>query len=90
MPSQRVIDAVWEKGRRVPGYDPTQYRMDGGGRIIRRDEFNNQRSVYGWCLHYVRPLWEGGDQSLSNLTPMSCLNKMLSLAGLNRQVAITS
>ncbi|MCS6990807.1 MAG: hypothetical protein NZL95_03000 [Chitinophagales bacterium] len=90
MPSPGFIDAVWEKGAPVPGYDPTQYRMDKGGRIIRRNDFNNERSIYGWCVHYIRPLWEGGDQSLSNLTPMSCLNQLLSLAGLKQTARLST
>lgn len=86
--NQQFIEAVWEKGTPVPGFDPTQYRMDEGGRIIRRKDFNNQRSVYGWCVNYVRPLWEGGDESLGNLAPISCLNKMFLLAGLKRSMTL--
>lgn len=37
--SQEDIDAVWEKGEKVPGFDPEKYRKDQCGAWIQKDQY---------------------------------------------------
>lgn len=75
-----LLEQVWQKAGQIPGMDPENYRRDEQGSIIRKEEFNNESSIYGWCLNYLKPFWEGGNTELSNVTPLSCRNKLISLA----------
>lgn len=76
-----TLDLVWEKAMLVPGLDPKHFRRDEQGSVIRKTDFNNQTSVYGWCFQHLKPLWEGGNEDPGNLKPMNCINKIYSLAG---------
>ncbi len=78
--STKLLDQVWQKAGLIPGMDPEKVRRDEQGSIIRKSEFNNESSIYGWCLHHLRPFWEGGNNDLGNVTPLSCTNKIFSLA----------
>lgn len=77
----KFLDQVWEKAGQIPGMDPTLFRCDEQGSVIRKSEFNNESSIYGWCFNHLKPLWEGGNNDLGNVTPLNCTNKLFSLAG---------
>jgi len=81
----RILDDVWEKAGLIPGMDPSLFRRDEQGSVIRKSEFNNESSIYGWCFNHLTPLWEGGNSELVNVTPLSCTNKLLSLEGIISQ-----
>ncbi len=74
-------DQVWQKARSVPGMDPELFRADEEGSVIRKTDFNNEASIYGWCFFHLTPVWEGGNDDLWNLKPLSCINKILFIAG---------
>jgi len=76
-----LLDLVWEKALQVPGMDPSLFRRDEQGSVIRKNDFNNQTSIYGWCFNHLTPIWEGGGEEPGNLQPLSCINKIYSLAG---------
>jgi hypothetical protein len=76
-----LMDQVWEKAHLVPGLDPKLFRRDEQGTVIRKGDFNDESSIYGWCFHHLTPIWEGGVEEAGNLQPLNCTNRMFSLAG---------
>jgi len=61
---------VWEKGRIVPGCDPTQWRMDSLGSLMRFSEYG-QTTTFGWEIDHIDP---DKSDDLWNLQPLWCLN----------------
>jgi hypothetical protein len=76
-----LLEQVWEKAALIPGMDPSLVRRDEQGALIRKSEFNNESSIYGWCFHHLKPVWEGGSNDLGNVTPLNCTNKIITLVG---------
>jgi len=72
--SESIIQKVWEKAYRVAGYDATVWRKDECGAWIRRYEYGNRASQYGWEIDHIRPQSEGGGDELSNLRPLQWQN----------------
>ena len=66
--SQRLL--VWEKGFKVLGYDPEEFRRDKYGALIKRSDYGKPRSPYGWEVDRIRPEVRGGLDALSNLRPL--------------------
>jgi len=64
--SDNTIQAVWEKGRGMQDRDPTKWRKDECGAWLRREQYNNAGSEYGWKLVNVTP---GGPDVPDNLQP---------------------
>ncbi|MEO5675350.1 MAG: hypothetical protein ABIQ74_11955 [Chitinophagales bacterium] len=75
-----LLEQVWEKACSIPEMDPELFRRDEQGALICKSEYNNETSIYGWCFHHLKPLWEGGNSDLGNVTPLNCTNKILTLA----------
>lgn len=76
-----LSEAVWQKASRAPDLDPEFFRLDEEGSVIRKTDFNNETSIYGWCFYHLQPVWEGGSDDLGNIKPLSVVNKMLFMAG---------
>ena len=74
MADDRLIQQVWEKGKIVPGNDPTILRQDDCGAWIMRTEYGNRRSQYGWEIDHIQPKDNGGSDALSNLRPLQWQN----------------
>ncbi|MEO8114104.1 MAG: HNH endonuclease signature motif containing protein [Phenylobacterium sp.] len=66
------IQAVWEKGRIIPDCDLKIWRLDADGYVIKRCEYNNTESQYGWRVDHQTPEARGGNNELANLRPVSC------------------
>ncbi|MBF2754999.1 MAG: HNH endonuclease, partial [Gammaproteobacteria bacterium AqS3] len=64
------VDAVWEKGRAIRGYDPDKWRCDMCGKVMKHSEYGNTNSEYGWELDHIVPVSRGGSDELSNLQPL--------------------
>jgi len=73
-----VIQSVWEKGRTVSPNDPNMWRRDECGAWIRRNEYGNRISEYGWEIDHISP--EGGDNP-SNLRPLQWMNSVTKREG---------
>lgn len=71
-----VIQAVWDKGRTIPGENPDMYRTDIYGTIIMRSEYGNTDAKYGlgWEIDHIQPVAHGGDDDLTNLQPLQWHN----------------
>ena len=77
----KIIQAVWEKGRVIPGYDPSKYRKDQCGAWITRSKYGNRKSEYGWEIDHITPKSEGGSDSLYNLRPLEWKNNIATSNG---------
>ena len=71
--SETQIQQVWDKGKKVDGYDEDRYRKDACDAWMMREK-HGEESLYGWQIDHVYPESEGGDEELVNLRPMQWEN----------------
>jgi len=69
-----TVEAVWNRGVMVSGYDPAVWRQDKCGAWIRRDHYGNTDSQHGWEIDHIRPVSDGGGDELANLQPLHWRN----------------
>lgn len=67
------IKTVWEKGTAVAGFNQDLYRKDQCGAWMKRAEYANRNSIYGWEIDHISP---GGTDNLSNLRPLQWKNNV--------------
>lgn len=72
--SESEIKAVWEKGSIALNNDPLLWRKDQCGAWIKRSDYGNTSSEYGWEIDHIKPQSKGGTNSLSNLRPLQWQN----------------
>jgi 5-methylcytosine-specific restriction endonuclease McrA len=67
------IQAVWQKGQAVAGYDALLYRKDACGAWMSRNEYG-QTTTWGWEIDHIRPVALGGADFYDNLQPLQWQN----------------
>ena len=68
---------VWSKAREVLNMDPTHYRIDECGALIKYEDYNNRNSDFGWEEDHIRPSSKGGEDDITNLRPMQWENNVV-------------
>ena len=68
-----IIEAVWQKGRIVQGYDPKLYRQDVCGWWMARQAYGTLGD-HGWEIDHIMPVARGGTDALINLQPLHWRN----------------
>ena len=66
------IQAVWNKGREIPGYHKDEWRYDDDGRLIRRNEYGKTNLPHGWQIDHIAATALGGLDVYGNLRPLHC------------------
>jgi len=67
----KTVQQVWEQGRATNDKNANEWRKDACGAWIRRDQYGNQTSEYGWKIQPVEP---GKPATLGSLRPFHHAN----------------
>ena len=71
-----IKDAVWQKGRQIPGYSYLVWRWDDFGRVMRYQDYGNRSSQWGWEIDHITPLSQSGSNDLSNFRPLNWVSNL--------------
>ena len=76
---QDIINAVWNKGFIVPGWNPATYRLDRCGAIMERAMYGDRsmENNRGWEIDHIMPRSIRNNDDLDNLQPLQWTNNVL-------------
>ena len=74
--TQEEIDSVWKKAIIQPGNNPDIFRKDYAGAWIKKDQYGNANSQYGWVIDHLKPLAKDGTYDSDNLYPLHYKNNL--------------
>jgi len=66
---EKTKRAVWAKGRVIPGYEPSVWRHDACGAVMRYSQ-HGEEGEHGWEIDHIYPRSKGGKAEISNLQPL--------------------
>lgn len=69
-----IIEAIWNKAKIQESVNSNIWRKDSCGAWIKRNEYGNTESDFGWEIDHVIPVSKGGSDDLSNLQPLHWKN----------------
>ena len=69
-----TIKEVWKKGNIIFDVNPAIIRRDSFGDWIKKDDYGNSHSAYGWTIEQVVPTSKGGNGEIENLRPLHWKN----------------
>ena len=72
--SEDIIEQVWQRAKIVANNNPDVFRQDYAGAWIRRDQYGQRDTIYGWEIDHCKPISKDGDDSIGNLYPLHWRN----------------
>ena len=76
----QMIRQVWEKASPILGQDSDVFRTDMQGSWIRKKDFNNGDSIYGWTIYSLNSI-AIENQKPEDLIPVHTHENQVPLAG---------
>lgn len=68
------IERVWDKAKVQTNVDGNVWRKDFAGAWIKKTEYGNVNSDYGWEIDHAKPSAKHGSNHLNNLQPLQWQN----------------
>lgn len=70
----QTVNDVWEKAMVVAGANASFLRKDYAGAWIKKSDYGNCYSQYGWEIDHQKPVSKGGTDNEANLKPLQWEN----------------